>query len=205
MISWYIDSSCITSPRNTESRVCHPARTTTMLHRGGYNHGDALSWWLRAVVHGHESLAPGPEETLGVADPVREGIYLGVGVVHVERRPGAGLNPQRAVQRPGAVVAGAHRDAQLVEHLAHVVRVNAVHLERDGTTAVLGGIGPEDANAAEFAQRVEGVRGERLLVRGHVPHAQAGEIIDGSGQACGLRHGGHAGLEPLRRRQERTA
>src|ERR1700722_7829405 len=121
MISWYIDSSCVTPPPNTESRVCHP-RTS---------HHDAPSWWLSpprcSIVvaevvswsaHGHESLTPGPEETLGVADPVREDIYLGVRVVQVERRAGARLHTQGTVQRPGAVVPGAYRDAQLVEHLA---------------------------------------------------------------------------------------
>src|SRR5580704_6233521 len=102
MISWYIDSSCITSPANTRSRGHHPG------------------------------LARGTEETLGVADPVSQLVYLGVRVVHVERRPGAGLHAQLAVQRPGAVMPGAHRDAQLIEHLAHVVRVDACHLERDG-------------------------------------------------------------------------
>src|SRR6516164_9227490 len=78
-----------------------------------------------------------PEELLGVADAVRQGVDLGVGVVQVERRPVGGLAAEGAVQRPRAVVAGPDRDAELVEHLADVVRVHALDLERDRAAAVL--------------------------------------------------------------------
>src|SRR5207253_10769849 len=87
---------------------------------------------------------PGAEELLGVPDPVRQGVYLVVGVVHVEGGPGAGLHAQRPVQRPGAVVPGAHRDAELVEYLPHAVRVDAVDLESHRAAAVLGGMRPQN-------------------------------------------------------------
>src|SRR5260370_13342127 len=197
MISWYIDSSCITSPPNTGTQRHHPGGMTPMFHRGRYDNADVLPVCpgRRGALSG--SLVPCPEEALSVADSVRQGLHLVMGVVHVEGGPGAGLHAQGPVQRPGTVVAGAHRDAQLVEHLPHVVRVDAFDLERDGAAAILGGVRPEDAHASQLAQGVERVRGQRLLVRRHVAHAEGAEVIHGRGQARGLGHGGNPSPEPL--------
>src|SRR6202034_370857 len=105
---------------------------------------------------------------------------------HVERCARTGLNPERAVQRPGAVMVGTHGDAELVQQLADVMRVYAVDRERYGTAPVLGGKRAEDAHALDAAERFERVRGELLLVRGHVLHAQRVEVGAGCGQARGL-------------------
>src|SRR5215469_5461886 len=105
-----------------------------------------------------------PEELLGVADPVRQGVYLADRVVHVERRPVGRLAAERAVQRPRAVVAGPDRDAELVEHLADVVRVHALDLERDRPAAAVGVQRPEDAHARDGADDLKRVRRQQLLV-----------------------------------------
>src|ERR1700722_6570714 len=109
MISWYIDSSCICF---LSGKHCLPRLRQLRSRR----------------------LA---EETLSVPDTFRQGIYLGGGVVDIEACPGAGLHAERPVQRPRAVVPGPYRDAKLVENLAHIVRMDSVHLERDGTAPVL--------------------------------------------------------------------
>ena len=54
-----------------------------------------------------------------------EGIDIGAGVVDSERSAHGAFDAQRVHQRLGAVVAGAHLDAELVEHQPHVVVVGA--------------------------------------------------------------------------------
>jgi len=62
------------------------------------------------------------------------------------------------VQRLRAVMSGPHRDAQVIENLADVVRVHARDIERDSAAAVLRRRGPENAHAVDLPQRVERVR-----------------------------------------------
>src|SRR6516162_6034822 len=97
------------------------------------------------------------EELLGVADPVDQGIHLGTGVVEVERGAGACLDTQRTVQRPGAMVSRPHRDAAVVEYLAEVVRVDAVHRERDRGSPVLRRRRAENAQSVDLGQRGQGM------------------------------------------------
>src|SRR5580700_5886803 len=119
MISWYIDSSCcIASSREFRAPGVR-----------GVPGGGVPPGITQLTLNGGR-LLPGAEEALSVTDAVGQRVDLGVAVVYVERRPGAGLHAKGPVQRPGAVVAGAHRDTQFVEHLAHVVRVDAFHIER---------------------------------------------------------------------------
>src|ERR1035438_10025289 len=174
MISWYKDSSCITPPLTSRPARCVPS--------------------------GRPSRPA--EEPLGVADALGQSVNFVAGVVQVERRPGARRHAERAVQGPGAVVVGPGRNAKIVEDLAYVVRVYIRHAEGHGTATVVGAERAEDAQAVDLAQNLERVRGQRLLVRGHVGHAEPGQVVDGRGQARGLRGGGHARLEPLRWRQE---
>jgi len=103
------------------------------------------------------------------------------------------------------VVIGSYRDAQLVQQLPDIVRVHPVHSERHGAAAVIGRQRSEDANSGDAAERVERVCRQRLLVRGHVRHAERVEVIARRGQARRLRGRGHPGLEPLRWRQEGRA
>ena len=76
------------------------------------------------------------------------------------------------MQRPRAVVPGAHRDTQLIQHLPDIVRVHAVDLERDGAAAVLGAVRPEKPDPGKIPQQVKRVCREGLLVRGDVVHAE---------------------------------
>src|SRR5215469_7657417 len=84
------------------------------------------------------------EEPLRLAYSLGQRVDLVEGVVQVERGPGAGLDAERPVQRPGAVVPGPDGDAVLVEHLADVVRVHAVDLEGDRGAPAGRRRGPED-------------------------------------------------------------
>ena len=75
------------------------------------------------------------EELLGLGERLDEHVDVGLVVVDVERRPAGGRHAELAHQRLGAVVAGAHADGVLVEHLADVVGVDAVEQERDRAAA----------------------------------------------------------------------
>src|ERR1700722_2083629 len=128
-----------------------------------------------------------PEELLRLPDAVGQRVHLVVGVVKVEAGPGAGLDAERPVQRPRAVVAGPHGDAQLVEDLADVVRVDLRDLEGHRPAAVDGAARAQDPDAGDGRQGLQRVRGERLLVRDDAGHAQAVQVVAGRGQADGLR------------------
>src|SRR6266536_4502077 len=112
MISWYIDSNCITFSTSSAAY----------------------------------------EEPLRGADPLGQCGYLLFGVVHVERRPRARLDLIPAVQRPGAVMPRPHRDAKLVEHLPDIVRMNAIHGERDRAATIVGVGGAEDPHTGDIAE-----------------------------------------------------
>src|ERR1700733_9947867 len=122
MISWYSDSTSITPPPTRCRGRDVPAQTPRC------------------------SASCRREKLLCLAHA------LVVGVVHVERRPRAGLHPERAVQRPRAVMVGTHGDAELVQQLTDVMRVHAVDRERYGTAPVLGGQRAEDAHALDGAE-----------------------------------------------------
>src|SRR6202050_3901089 len=128
MISWYSDSTSITpSPTRCRGRDV-PAQTPR----------------CRASCR--------REKLLCLAHALGQRLDLVVGVVHVERRPRAGLHPQGAVQRPGAVMVGTHGDAELVQQLTDVMRGHAVDGERYGTAPVFGGQRAEDAHAIDGAE-----------------------------------------------------
>src|ERR1700722_20215389 len=107
MISWYIDSSCITPPATLD--------------------GTAAFRSLRSS---------DPEELLRVPDPVSQRVDFLPGVVEVQDRPRTRLDAHGPVQRPVAVVARPDRDTAVVEHLADVVRMQPVERERDRTPPV---------------------------------------------------------------------
>src|SRR6266487_2289698 len=119
------------------------------------------------------------EEPLRLAYSVGQRIDLSRRVVHVERGAGARLNLVPAVQWPGTVMPGPHRDAEFVENLANVMRVDSRHRERDGSAPVGSARWAEDAHAGDLTKRRERVGGEHLLVRGHIDHAQVAEIAAG--------------------------
>src|SRR3954468_9617316 len=71
------------------------------------------------------------EELLGRANSVRQGVDVVVAGVHVERRPRGGRDAVPTDDGPRAVVPHPDGDAEVVEHLADVVRVDALDGERD--------------------------------------------------------------------------
>src|SRR5690242_14099448 len=80
-------------------------------------------------------LRHGSEELLGGANSLSERVDVVVAGVHVEGRPRGGRHAVPADHRPGAVVPDPDGDAQVVEHLADVVRVDALDRERDRSPA----------------------------------------------------------------------
>src|SRR5215212_9275980 len=102
MISWYMGSSCTGTPAACSAR-------SVARRLSGCN----------------------AEEALGFPHAVGERVDVVVAGVHVERGPGGGRHAVAADHGPGAVVPHAHGDAEVVEHLADVVRVDALDGERD--------------------------------------------------------------------------
>src|SRR6476659_6566194 len=111
------------------------------------------------------------EETLRVFQRVDQRIDFRRRRVEVERGSRRRLDAEASVRRLRAVMAGPDRDAERVEHLAHVVRVHAVELEADRAAAVDRLGGPEDRESADLLQTLQRVRRDGLLVRGDRLHA----------------------------------
>ena len=88
---------------------------------------------------GHRSVDPDgdqKEEVGGGVERVGQRVDVGLVVVDVERGPGGGADAEHPHERLGAVVAGAHAHAVLVEHLGDVVRVDVVEGEREHAAAL---------------------------------------------------------------------
>src|SRR4029453_14814603 len=93
-----------------------------------------ISWYMfPSCISGSTSYRS--EELLGRANSVGQRIDVVVAGVHVERRAGRRRDAVPPDDRPGAVVPDTDGDAQVVEHLAHVVRVDAVDGEGDRSPA----------------------------------------------------------------------
>src|SRR5215213_3715815 len=78
------------------------------------------------------------EELLGRANSVGQRVDVVVPGVHVEGRPGGRRDAVAPDHRPRAVVADPDGDAPVVEHLADVVRVDALDGERHPSPAAEG-------------------------------------------------------------------
>src|SRR6266576_6564811 len=135
------------------------------------------------------------EEPLRLAYSLGQRVHLVQGVVQVERGPGAGLDAERPVQWPGAVMPGPDGDAMLVEDLADVVWVHAVDLEGDRGPPVGRRRRSEDPHAIDRRQLGQGVAEQPLLVRVHGVEPGLAEIVDGRRQARRLRDRHGARLE----------
>src|SRR5215472_4148969 len=155
------------------------------------------------------SLAPSrpasyrPEELPYPDYSVGERVDLFVGVVQVKACPGGGLDAERPMQRPGAVVPGAHRHAPIVEHLADVMRVHAIQDERDRAAPVPRLGGPDDSQAVDLPEGVQGAGEQHLLVRPDRVEPDLGEVIHRGGQSDRLGDWHRARLELVRRGRER--
>src|SRR3954471_4310386 len=112
------------------------------------------------------------EVLLGVLQPFDEGVYFAGGRVEVRRHPGRALHAEAPVRRLGAVVPRAYGDPAAVEDLADVVRMDPVDLERDGAAAQLRLLRAEHGQPADRGEPLQGVAGDRLLVRADVVDAE---------------------------------
>src|SRR3954452_20887890 len=92
-----------------------------------------ISWYIDSSCI--RTTSHGSEELLGRANSVGEGVDVVVAGVHVERRPGRRRDAVAPDHRPGAVVPDAHGDAEVVEDLADVVRVDVLDGEGDRSPA----------------------------------------------------------------------
>src|SRR5699024_1330936 len=147
----------------------------------------------------HLALTSHSEELLRTSYRPVEGLDLVECVVQRERCPHRGLHTEATVQGPRAVMADAHRDAVVVEHLAHVVGVDTVHHERHRPTAVDGVGGPDDPDPGNPTEGVECGRGQLLLVAGDGLHPHGFEVAHRGCETDRLGHHGDPGLGTLRR------
>src|SRR5439155_16189568 len=92
-------------------------------------------------------------------DALDEPVDLPGEAVEVEARAVRGRDAELGHQRLAAVVAGADRDAVHVQHLRHVVRVDALEVEGDDPGAALRRR-PVEADARDLRQPFDRLRGE---------------------------------------------
>ena len=146
--------------------------------------------------------APTPKNGRTLREGVEEHVDL-VGRV-VERRRGAHgcRQPEARVQRRGAVVPDAHRDAAGVEELPDVVRVHAVDVEGGESDALGPGASPSSRTPAisRSPSRSRRSSSRSWACTASIPTRV--EVAHRGGQADRLRHRLRARLEPLRRRKE---
>ena len=93
--------------------------------------------------------------------------------------------------------AGAHRDARAVDDGRDIVRMRALHLERDDRPLVLGGA--ENAQRIDLAQAVVRIVHEDRLMRGDALLADRIDIVDRRAKPDRLHDRRRAGLEFVRR------
>src|SRR3954452_17958099 len=93
-----------------------------------------MSWYIDwSCISG--STSHSSEELLGRANSVGQGVDVVVAGMHVEGRPGRRRDPVAPDDGPRAVVPHPDGDAVVVEHLAHVMRVDALDGEGDRSPA----------------------------------------------------------------------
>ena len=98
------------------------------------------------------------------------------------------------------MVTAAQADADLVEHLADVVGMGALDVERDDAQAALGAGGPLDPDAGQGAEAVQDRGRELDLLAAQRRPVQRGQPGGGRAQADHGPDRRRAGLEPVRRR-----
>ncbi len=128
---------------------------------------------------------------------LRKAVDLVARIVHGERGAAGRGDAEARQQRHDAMGAGAHRDARAVDDGRHVVRMRALHLERDDRPLVLGGA--DDAQRIDLAQPVVGVVHERRFVAADARLADRSHIIDRGAEPDRLHDRRRAGLEFVRR------
>src|SRR6478609_1572448 len=138
-----------------------------------------ISWYIASSF----MAATSAEEVADVVEAVDQRVHLAGRGVQVERRPGGRRNSVPQADRPRAVVADPDRDALLVEDLADVVRVDVTEREGDRRAAVDGRARADDPQIGHLVQALDGVGGDRVLVRGDLVHADRRQVVDGGAEA----------------------
>jgi len=125
-------------------------------------------------------------------------IHFLAGVVEGQGGPHRGFQAEAAQDGLGAVVAGAHGDAFLVEGLAHFLSLEA--FQHEGGDAGLVPRRADDAQAGNGFEAVGGVFQQGVLVAGDVFQADAFHVVQGGAQAHGVGDVAGAGFELVGRR-----
>src|SRR3569833_4114865 len=173
-----------------------------------------ISWYIDSSCIPFPSLRPTrstsgrTEELLRLPKSVGQGVDLRARVVEVQRRAGARVEPEPAVERTGTVVTGSYGHTVRGQDLAHVVRVDlpsvqAVERERQGSAAVRGRGRAEEPQALDLAQLRERVLEQLVLVRVDLLETDVADVVDRRRQTGRLGDRHRAGLELVRRRSVR--
>src|SRR5262245_26723369 len=93
--------------------------------------------------------------------------------------------------------AGTHRDAGAVDDGGDVVRMRALHLERDDG-ALVGRVA-EDADRVDLAEPLVRIADQAALVRLDARLADRADVVDRGAEPDRLDDAGRAGLEAVRR------
>ena len=137
------------------------------------------------------------KKSCALHERLRKAIDLLARIVHGKRGAAGRGDAEARQQRHDAMGAGAHRDAGAVDDRRHVVRMRALHLERDDRTLVLGGA--EDAQRIDLAQPVVRIVHQPGFVGADARLADRRDIIDRGAEPDRLHDRRRAGLEFVRR------
>src|SRR5215218_8536738 len=108
-----------------------------------------ISWYMfSSCISG--STSHSSEELLGRANSVGQGVDVVMAGLHVERRARGRRHAGAAGERPRAVVTDPDGDAEVVEHLPHVVRVDVLDGEGDRSAAGHGVRGTDHRDAGDL-------------------------------------------------------
>jgi len=130
-----------------------------------------------------------------VVDGVEESVELLAGVVDVDGRADRPRHVERVVKRLRAVVAGAHRDAAVVQDGGEVVPVDAIHVERDEAGPLLARRRAVRLHVVAGVEAAEEVLREVVLVVADGVHPEVVEVVHGGGERDALGDGRRARLE----------
>src|SRR5262245_54045181 len=160
-----------------------------LVKRGELNH-QSLILTIRNRRNGALTTTPrSPKELPDLLKTRDERVDFSEGVVEVERRTrGRGhLVAQAGWAR--AVVSDADCDTQLVEYLADIVRMDALHRERDRAAPVDRPYRSDNPKPGHRREAVECISGQRYFVGPDLVHVDGGKIVHRGAKADRLEIG----------------